>query len=83
MEFKIQKSMSCEYASGPDLESSESMAKPGPFTAVVAVDGAKRAAASPRKLAVLRAVVAGELCKSAGDPADALSCFEPAVSLAR
>ena len=75
--------MSCEYASGPDLESSESMAKPGPFTAVVAVDGAKRAAASPRKLAVLRAVVAGELCKSAGDPADALSCFEPAVSLAR
>jgi hypothetical protein len=41
------------------------MAKPGPFTAVVAVEGAKRAAASPRKLAVLRAVVAGELCKSA------------------
>jgi hypothetical protein len=43
------------------------MSEPTPFSAVVVVEGAKRAAASPRKLAVLRAVVAGELCKSAGD----------------
>ena len=49
------------------------MAKPGPFTPVVAVEGAKRSA-SPRQLAVFRAVIAGERAESAGattlSPAD-------------
>ena len=57
------------------------MAKPGPFTAVVAVEGAQRAAARPRKLAVFRAVVAGEICKSVGDTVPAK--LSPAVARSR